>query len=142
MGLPRNDQKQPIAAVGVVVLKGDRVLLVQRGQAPKQGIWTLPGGAIELGETAQQAARREILEECNVHILVRQVLDVVDLIERDERGRVRYHYTVIEFLAHHLKGDLKAASDARRARWVALEELETLDLSSDVVRLISRAFAP
>ena len=139
MTWPRSYREKPIAAVGVVVLKENRVLLVQRAHPPHQGAWTLPGGAIELGETARQAARREIQEECGLRILVQRVLDVVDIVQRDARGQVRYHYTVVEFLAQYLEGTLKAASDAKQARWVPLGELGAFGLSKAVLDLVHQA---
>lgn len=145
--MQRSYTSYPIAAVGVVLTAGQRVLLVKRGQAPKKGIWTLPGGAIELGEQAHQAAVREIFEECGIRIDVECVLDVVDLIENDVQGKIRYHYVIIEFLARYRGGRLRAASDAAEARWVAPERLEDYDLTVEASRIIRlglarRAFLP
>lgn len=134
--MQRSYTSHPIAAVGVVLTNGQRVLLIKRGQAPKKGIWTLPGGAIELGEQAHHAAAREIFEECGVRVDVERALDVVDLIENDPQGKTRYHYVVVEYLARYKSGRLKAASDAAEARWVAPEHLEDYDLSPEALRVI------
>ncbi len=137
--MPRAYAGRPLAAVGVVVTRADAVLLICRGRPPRQGAWTLPGGAIEWGETAKQAAQREILEECHVRVRIERVLDVVDLIERDEQGDLRFHYVIVEFLARHLSGDLRAGSDSADARWVPAAELQRYALSPEVQRLIRLA---
>ncbi len=91
--MKREYPEAPIAAVGVVVLKDADVLLIRRGKEPIRGWWSLPGGAVELGETVRQAAEREIREECNVEIEATEVIEVLDAITRDDEGRV--HYTTL-----------------------------------------------
>lgn len=130
---------RPLAAVGVVVTRADAVLLIRRGRPPLEGAWTLPGGAIEWGETAAQAAQRELLEECHLRVSVERVLDVADLIELDERGKVRFHYVIVEFLARHLSGEVRADSDSADARWVPASDLRRYALSPEVQRLIRLA---
>lgn len=134
--MSRQHPTKPVAAVGVVVTHQEKVLLVRRSQAPRKGIWTLPGGAIELGETAKEAIHREIQEECNISVQIEKVLDVVDIIERDASGQVQYHYAIIEFWATYQSGELRAASDAAEARWVTAAELDQYALSKDALRLI------
>jgi ADP-ribose pyrophosphatase YjhB (NUDIX family) len=138
----RKHPDRPIAAVGAVVLNDDRVLLVKRGRPPNQGAWTLPGGGIELGETASEAVRRELLEECHININVIAVLDVVDIIRKDDTGHILFHYVILEFLAHYLSGNLRPDSDAADARWVLQNELGHYELSNDTIRLIGMAFSP
>lgn len=136
--MKRDYPQRPIAAVGIVVRRGDRLLLVRRGQAPSYGEWSLPGGAIELGEQASDAARREIREECGLDVAIVKVLDVVDRIVRDAAGRIRYHYVIIEFLADYHSGQLQAASDSAEARWVSAPELANYRLSPQVEALLRR----
>lgn len=130
---------QPIASVGVVVLKGDEVLLVRRGHEPRQGEWSIPGGVIELGETIKEAARREVKEECGLDIRVGRVLDVIDAIYGDEEGRIRYHYVLVDMAATYLNGELKAGSDVEEARWVKREELHRLSLPEKTRAVILKA---
>ncbi len=119
----RTYPERPIAAVGVVVLKGDRVLLVRRGRAPRKGEWSLPGGAQKLGETVAQAAEREVREETGVEIRLTGLLDVVDSIIASERpGRPQYHYTLIDLAAEWVSGEPCAATDAAAVAWVPVAE--------------------
>ena len=89
----------PIPAVGAFILKDGKLLLVKRAYEPGAGKWTVPGGAIELGEKTVEALHREILEEVGIRLKNVKLLDIYDAIFRDEGDRIRYHYVIIEFLA-------------------------------------------
>ncbi len=138
MPLPREYPERPLVGVGIVVWHGERVLLIQRGKPPRVGQWSLPGGALELGETVAQAAQREVMEETGLAVEVGEVLAVVDLIERDG-DRVRYHYTLIDFSAEAERAELRPGGDAADARWFTLDELAPLGLWSETVRIIELA---
>ncbi|MDQ2801638.1 MAG: NUDIX hydrolase, partial [Pseudomonadota bacterium] len=112
---------RPIVGIGIVVLKGDAVLLVQRGKPPNIGSWTLPGGAQELGETAAEAARRELLEETGVTVGPLHLAAQVDNIRRDPDGRVQYHYTIIDFAGRWEAGEPVAATDVLDAVWAPVD---------------------
>lgn len=129
----------PIASVGVIVLKGAEVLLVRRARQPRMGFWSIPGGVIELGETLEEAAQREVWEECGVEIQVRGVVDVVDRIIRDPRGQVRFHYVITDVWATYLGGEPIASSDALEARWVKGEDLPSYRLTEGLLPIIYRA---
>jgi len=131
---------RPVVGVGVVVWHGERVLLVRRGKPPRTGQWSLPGGAQELGETVAAAARREVLEETGLVVEIGEVLAAVDMIER-EAGRVRYHYTLIDFSAEAAGPELRPGGDAADARWFTPEELAGLGLWSETLRIIELARA-
>jgi len=126
----------PVAAVGVVVLNGDEVLLVRRGKEPRRGRWSLPGGAVELGETVRQAGQREIREECDVEVRATEVIEVLDAISPDGDGRVRFHYVLTELLAEYLGGTPSAHSDALEVRWFSLEDLDGIDILPMSTRII------
>ncbi len=132
---------RPFVAVGAVVWDGRRVLLERRGQPPGQGRWALPGGLIELGETAAAAVRREVREECGIEIEVGPLLGLFEPIQRDEDGRVRSHYTILDFLAHYRSGELRAGDDAAEVRWVEPADLPHYDLSPATAAMIARALA-
>ena len=140
MSSGREYPPRPVVGVGVVVWHGERVLLVRRGQPPRVGHWSLPGGAQELGETVAAAARREVLEETGLVVEIGEVLAAVDLIER-EAGRVRYHYTLIDFSAEAPGPELRPGGDAADARWFTPEKVAGLGLWSETVRIIELARA-
>lgn len=137
--MPRSYPARPVVGVGAVVWKGDLVLLARRGHPPKQGSWTLPGGAQHVGETVAETAVREIREETGLEIELLDVVAVVDLIERDADGQVAYHYTVIDMLAEWKAGDAVAADDADAVAWVHPDDLDGYLLSGDAVRVIRMA---
>jgi 8-oxo-dGTP diphosphatase len=130
---------QPIVGVGVVVWHDDRVLLVRRGKPPRLGHWSLPGGAQQLGETVAEAARREVKEEAGLDVALGDIVATIDLIERDPQDRIRYHYTLIDFVAEAPGAALRPGSDAADARWFSIAEIEALDLWSETVRVIKLA---
>jgi 8-oxo-dGTP diphosphatase len=128
----------PVAAVGVVVLRDSEVLLVRRGQEPNRGRWSLPGGAVEVGETVRQAAEREVREECAVDIKAGEVIEVLDAITPAPDGRVRFHYVLVELLADYVGGTPVAATDALEARWCPLDQLDHVEslprITSQIIR--------
>lgn len=126
----------PVAAVGVVLLEGDEILLIRRGKEPMRGRWSLPGGAVELGETVRQAAERETQEECGVEIRATEVIEVLDAITPDDEGRVRFHYILTELLADYVRGMPAASSDALEACWFPLDQIGDLDILPITVKVI------
>ncbi|MBX9802779.1 MAG: NUDIX hydrolase [Caulobacteraceae bacterium] len=127
----------PVPAVGVVCLRGDSVLLIRRGTPPRQGEWSLPGGRIEPGERAVEAALRELREETGVEAEITGLIDVVDGLFPDA-GR---HYVLIDYAARWLSGEPVAGDDAAEARFVALDEVEALVDWSETRRIIRMAAA-
>jgi 8-oxo-dGTP diphosphatase len=126
----------PRVAVGAVVFKAGRVLLVRRGQAPAQGQWAIPGGSVRLGETLQQTAEREILEETGIVIRAGAPLLTFDTIERDADGRVRFHYVIVDLRADYIAGEPIAGDDALEARWVSFPELSQLPVNARTLDLL------
>jgi 8-oxo-dGTP diphosphatase len=130
---------RPIVGIGIVVIKDDTVLLVRRGKPPNIGAWTLPGGAQELGETTEEAARRELLEETGLEVDTLHFAATVDNIRRDETGRVRFHYTIIDFATRWVAGEAVAATDVTEAAWAKFDALDEFDLWSEAHRVIAIA---
>lgn len=120
---------RPILGVGAVIVHEGKLLLVKRGVEPAKGRWTIPGGAVELGEGIRDALIREVKEECGLDVEIERLLDVVDNITMDEEGRLQFHFVILDFLARVRGGTLKPADDAQDARWIPLEEVETYDLT-------------
>lgn len=125
----------PIPAVGVVCLRGDAVLLIRRGKPPKKGEWSLPGGRIEPGERAMDAALREMVEETGVTARITALIDVVDGIF-SEAG---LHYVLIDYAAEWVSGEPVAGDDALEARFVPLDQIEALIDWSETRRIIAVA---
>jgi ADP-ribose pyrophosphatase YjhB (NUDIX family) len=142
---PREYPDAPRVGVGAVVLDGDRVLLVQRGQAPSKGKWSLPGGLVHVGERLEDAVRRELEEECGLAVSVLDVCGVIDRVVRDPApegpGRVRYHWVIVDYVARPSGGTLRPASDAADARWVPVSELDRYDTTDGLSDMIHRAIA-
>ena len=130
---------RPIVGIGVIVLKPDAVLLIQRGKPPNLGSWSLPGGAQELGETCEQAARRELEEETGLRIGDLILAACIDSIREDELGRIQYHYTIIDYAARWHSGEPLAGGDAMAARFVAFAELGAYTLTSAAQDVIATA---
>lgn len=135
----REYPERPWVGVGVVVLRDGRVLLARRGNPPRVGDWSLPGGAQHVGETVFDAARREVEEETGLTIDVLGVVDVVDSIQRDPAGRIHYHYTLIDVFAEAAEGVAEARDDAAAVGWFTLDELEGLGMWSETERIIRLA---
>ena len=128
-----------MVGIGVVVLRDNAVLLVRRGKPPNAGMWSLPGGAQEVGETAEQAARRELLEEAGITAGPLHLAANVDSIDRDDAGRVRYHYTIIDFAARWERGEARPGSDVTDAVWADLDRLADYSLWDEAHRVIGVA---
>lgn len=127
-------------AVGAVVFKEDRVLLVRRGQPPAEDFWAIPGGSVKIGETLQQAAEREIREETGVQIRAAKPIYTFDVIERDESDGVRFHYVIVDLSADYVSGELSAGDDAVEVRWVSAEEINMLAVNATTLRLLQTQF--
>lgn len=126
----------PVIGVAGVVWRGERVLLIRRGRPPRMNEWSLPGGRQELGETVAEAVRREVREETGLDVTVGEIVAVADLIDRDDAGRIRFHYTLIDLLAEWRNGEARAGDDAAEVAWATLDELPQYTLWSETERVI------
>jgi ADP-ribose pyrophosphatase YjhB (NUDIX family) len=130
---------RPIVGVGGIVVDGDRVLLVRRGRPPLQGEWSVPGGAVEVGETLSAAVQREVLEETGLVVSVGPIVEVLDRIHTNGEGRVEYHYVLIDYLCSVVGGELGARSDALDAVWAAPARLAEYGVQPVTAAVIQRA---
>ncbi len=137
--MKRHYPEQPVIGVGAVIFRQDAVLLVRRGQEPARGSWTLPGGAVEVGETLRAALIRELAEETGLAVEVLGVSAVLERIFRDDGGAVAYHYVLVDFLCRWVGGEPRAASDITAARFVPLAELSDYPLVEQTAAVIARA---
>lgn len=138
---PRLYTAHPLVGVGVVVIRDGQVLLIRRAKPPRAGHWSLPGGMQQIGETVREAGIREVREETGLEVTLHDLLDVIDMIEPDDAGRVRRHYTLIDFRGTAAAGEPVAGDDAADARWFTPEELTMLDLWSKTRAVIDQALA-
>jgi 8-oxo-dGTP diphosphatase len=130
--LKREYPMRPIVGVGAVILQDGKIILVKRRAEPGKDRWSIPGGSVHLSEKVQDATVREAKEESglDIEIVDDRPIGVFDSIVTDERGRTKYHFTLLEFLARPKGGSLKAAEDAADARWVPLDEVKKYDLTT------------
>jgi ADP-ribose pyrophosphatase YjhB (NUDIX family) len=131
----------PIVGVGAVILRDGEVLCIRRANPPLQGEWSIPGGALELGEKLRDGIAREVLEETGLDVEVGPVLDVFDSIFPDSDGRIQYHYVLVDYLCHLRSGIAVAATDAAELRWARPDELEALGMKPVTIEVIRKAFA-
>ena len=130
----------PVVGVGVAVIKGDAVLIVRRAHPPRAGSWSLPGGKQQLGETILEAAARELAEETGLtEVDWLGLADVVDLMDHDEDGALRFHYTVVDFAARWRSGEPLAGDDAAEVAWAGPEDYDRYDLTPLVRQVIAKS---
>lgn len=120
---------RPIVGVGVVLVRDGKILLEKRKNEPGQGKWSVPGGIVELGETPEQTAIREMLEETGLAVSNPEPIDIINQVTLDEHGKVEYHFVIIDYFVKLHGGSLQAASDAAELEWVAFCDVEKRDLT-------------
>jgi len=139
--VPREYPDRPIVGVGAVVVRAGAVLLVKRASEPLKGHWSLPGGAVELGETLPEAIQREVREETGLEISILEVIEVFDRISRDADNRPRYHYVLIDFLCTPVAGSARPGSDVEAVAWAHPEEFPHYQLSEKARAIIEKGLA-
>ena len=130
--------EKPLVGVGVLIQDGDRYLLIKRASEPDAGLWSVPGGMVELGERAAEAAKREVMEETGLDVEIVEVLGVVDKIVEGDGDRVKFHFVIVDYLAHPVGGSLEASSDALDAKWVKPADFRDYEMSPTLVELLKR----
>ena len=136
----REFPERPILGVGAVVIDGNAVLLVRRAHEPLKGQWSVPGGAVEVGETLAAATAREVREETGVDVEVGPIVEVLDRVRLDADGRARFHYVLVDFLCRPTGGTARSGSDAEAVAWVDLGELPRYGVAAFTVDVIVKAF--
>ncbi len=126
----------PQIGVGAVVIKDEKVLLVQRGRPPSEGLWAIPGGRLQFGETLQQAAERELLEETGIVIRAKEPVYIFDVIDKNDAGEVLFHYVIVDLAADFVSGTPRAGDDALAARWLSSKEIASLPVSDKTIDLL------
>lgn len=136
--MERRYPEAPIPAVGAVVVKDGHILLVMRGKEPGYGQWSIPGGAIRVGETLEKAVIREIQEETGLVVEPVCFIGAFDRIVQDEKGQILYHYVLLDFLCQCRSGKAKASSDVMKVRWVQDTEIGSYRLARDTEDVIRK----
>ena len=136
----RRYPKRPLLAVGALIFDRGRILMAQRGKEPLKGWWSLPGGALETGETLEAALRREVREETGLEIEPLGVFEIFERIMRDASGAAEYHYVLMDYICRVTGGKLCAGDDVCRVEWVKPEGLKMLQITEGTLAVIERAF--
>ena len=136
----RRYPKRPLVGVGALIFERGRILMAQRGKQPLKGWWSLPGGALELGESLDTAVRREVREETGLEIEPLRVFEIFERIIRDAAGAPEYHYVLIDYLCRVTGGSLCAGDDVCRVEWVSPAGLKDLQITEGTLAVIEKAF--
>jgi ADP-ribose pyrophosphatase YjhB (NUDIX family) len=136
----RRYPQRPIIGVGALILKRDRILMAQRGKEPSMGSWSLPGGALETGESLADGVRREVREETGLDIRTLGVLEIFERIMRDASGAPEYHYVLIDYMCRMVGGTLAPGDDVCAVEWVRRRDLPQLEITEGTLAVIEKAF--
>ncbi|MDQ1281613.1 MAG: 8-oxo-dGTP diphosphatase [Thermoproteota archaeon] len=128
----------PLVGVGGLIKRGDEIVLVRRENDPGKGLWSIPGGLLELGEMLSDGVKREVKEETGLDVEVDRLLDVCDNIVCDDEGRVCYHYVLVDYLCHPVGGELKADTDVGAAEWKKIGDLDGLPTTKTLNRILEK----
>ena len=132
---------RPYVGVGMIVFRDQEVLLVKRKKEPNKGQWSIPGGRQMIGETVAETAQRELLEETGVKVDRLLLVDVVDAIIPDVEGKIKYHYTLVDYMGQWQSGESRPGDDAKEVRWVRLNQLSSYSLLEKTINIIQKAAA-
>lgn len=132
--------KIPLVGVGSVTIKNGKILLIKRAFEPGAGKWSIPGGLVEVGEKLSEACARETEEETGIQVEILELINVFDMIDKDEDGKVQYHYVLVDFLAKPLGGEEKECAEVTEIRWVAPDEAKKLDLTKTARKALEELF--
>ena len=136
----RRYPKRPIVGVGALIFRRGKILMAQRGKEPLKGWWSLPGGALELGESLDAGVRREVREETGLEVLPLKVFEIFERIMRDAAGEPEYHYVLIDYVCRVTGGTLQAGDDVCAVAWTAREGLKELQITEGTLAVIEKAF--
>lgn len=140
LGQQREYPERPLVGVGTVTIKNGKILLVKRAFEPGAGKWSIPGGLVEVGEKLSAAAARETEEETGVKVDILELINVFDVVDRDEAGKVRYHYVLVDFLSKPTGGEEHPSEEVTDMRWVSFDEAKRMDLTKTAKRALEELF--
>ena len=131
---------RPVLAASVAVLREGRILLAMRGKPPSEGLFPLPGGKVEIGETLGEAALRELREEVGVEAKLIGLIAPVEFIERDEKGHIRHHVVIAAHAARWVSGEPQTGPEAKEIRWVTERDIADLPMTAGLTGILEQAF--
>ncbi|BCU67042.1 DNA mismatch repair protein MutT [Sulfolobales archaeon HS-7] len=120
----------PLVAVGGIILREDKILLIKRGHEPNKGMWAVPGGKVKFGESIEQAVKREVSEETNLNVKIEKLAAIVEAV------RENYHYVIFDYVSSVVNGEASASSDAKEVRFFPLSEAIRLPMTPTMYPLI------
>jgi 8-oxo-dGTP diphosphatase len=135
----RSSPTRPYLAVSAAIFRAERVLIVRRGVPPMQGIYTLPGGGVELGETLEQAVMREVREETGLAIEPLSLAGYRQVIARDSEGKIERHFVILPFAARYLAGEISLNAELAEAKWLLPAELSGLRTTEGLAEIVTAA---
>ena len=135
----RSYPTRPYLAVSAAIFRAERVLIVRRGVPPMQGIYTLPGGGVELGETLEQAVMREVREETGLAIEPLSLAGYRQVIARDSEGKIERHFVILPFAARYLAGEISLNAELAEAKWLLPAELSGLRTTEGLAEIVTAA---
>jgi ADP-ribose pyrophosphatase YjhB (NUDIX family) len=137
--MKREYPAHPLVGVGMIIKKDNYIVMVKREREPGKGKWSIPGGMLELGERISDGVKREVLEETGLRVKIDRLIDVEENIGRDETGRIRFHYVLVDFLGHVVDGNLQPDTDVKEAIWINLSKINTFNITNTLKRLLIKA---
>ncbi|OGS43772.1 MAG: hypothetical protein A3K76_05060 [Euryarchaeota archaeon RBG_13_57_23] len=139
-GQDRKYPNAPRVGVGGVVIKEGKILMIRRAFEPGAGKWSIPGGMVEIGERLSEACAREVEEETGLEVEVLELINVFDMIDKDDQGRIQYHYVLVDFLAKPAGGSEKMSAEATEMKWVTHQEAKAMDMTKTARKAIEELF--
>lgn len=130
----------PLVGVGAVAIKNGKILLVKRAFDPGAGKWSIPGGLVEVGERLSEACSRETEEETGIKVEILELINVFDMIDRDETGKTKYHYVLVDFLAKPVGGEERRSEEVTEIAWVDYQEAKRMDLTRTARKALEELF--
>jgi 8-oxo-dGTP diphosphatase len=141
VNVAREYPDHPVVAVGAVIVRDGRALIVKRAHEPRQGEWSLPGGLLELGESLEEAVRREVKEETSLDVDVGAIVETFDRVHRDQAGRIRYHFVIVDYVCRASGGEARPGSDAAAVAWVTAAEIDDYQVNAHARAVILKGLA-
>ena len=132
--------ENPIVGVGTVIIWDDEVLIIQRAADPDKGLWSVPGGKVDYGEPCEVAAVREVKEETQLDVKIEDIklVDIVNKVIRDEKGKIKFHFVIVDYVTHEFKGRVTPSDDALQAKWTKFSDLNKYEYPQTIKELFHK----